>query len=137
MFQKEIGINYYDKLQKVANDIQDIKTEEYDSFKKEKYRNIEKIWRYKNEECKIPDKISLKLDSGNLGCFKVTFSTFGKFVACGCYENNNIGILKIFNVFKGSLKREINAHFGLIYDLQWSKDDEYIISASADGSCKL
>lgn len=36
------------------------------------------MWRHNNEQCKIPDKLSLKLESEDSGCFKITFSTFGK-----------------------------------------------------------
>lgn len=46
-------------------------------------------------------------------------------------------IIKIFNVEVGAIKIVLRGHRDLIHDLSWSADDNYLVSASADGSAKV
>ncbi len=46
-------------------------------------------------------------------------------------------IIKIFQVETGQHVASLKGHHDLIHDLNWSIDDNVLLSASADGSCKV
>jgi WD40 repeat protein len=46
-------------------------------------------------------------------------------------------LIKIFDIEMGELRIVVRGHYDLIHDLQWSKNDMYLMSASADCSIKL
>ena len=46
-------------------------------------------------------------------------------------------LIKIYDIESGEIKIVLRGHHDLIHDLQWSHDDNYMISASADCSVKL
>jgi WD40 repeat protein len=66
----------------------------------------------------------------------VAFSPVGGLLATGCHD----GKLRLFDVAKGQVVREINAHAlpmpSPIYSVQWSHDGKQIFSASFDHSVK-
>lgn len=45
--------------------------------------------------------------------------------------------MKIFDVENGELKIVLRGHHDLIHDLQWSYNDDYLITSSADCSVKV
>lgn len=49
------------------------------------------------EDCKIPDKCASKLDSGDEGCFVMSFSNNGLYLACAT-QRNNIYVIIIYSV---------------------------------------
>lgn len=65
------------------------------------------------------------------------FSNNGKYLAVACTMASSKTIIKIFDVEIGSAKIILRGHHDLIHDLSWSSDDNYLASASADGSVKL
>jgi len=46
-------------------------------------------------------------------------------------------LIKIYDVEMGTLKAVLRGHHDLIHDICWSKNDKYLVSASADGSAKV
>jgi jouberin len=50
---------------------------------------------------------------------------------------NSKTVIKIADVELGAIKIVLRGHHDLIHDLSWSDDDNYLVSASADGSCKV
>ena len=47
-------------------------------------------------------------------------------------------IIKIYDVeFGGTPKIVLRGHHDLIHDMNWSQNDDYLVSASADGSAKV
>lgn len=93
--------------------------------------------RSRNEPCQRPDRFLWKFDSERLGCFKLAFSKRGHFLAAACTMVDSRTIIKIYNVLEGKHLCSLKGHHDLIHDLQWSEDDTVIITASADGSCKV
>ena len=69
------------------------------------------------------------------------FSNMGKYLAVACTTaQKSKTIVKIFDMT--DLKSEqplviLRGHFDLIHDINWSKDDNFLVTASADGSAKV
>ncbi|CAF0859168.1 unnamed protein product [Rotaria sordida] len=91
-----------------------------------------------NSKCKIPTELLLSLNTSERGCSSIRFSHNGYFLACAevnkLQQNNLISIFEIphdqrVTVFMG--------HLQMIYDLDWSRTDRYLASASADSSVKI
>ena len=72
-----------------------------------------------------------------MGAFKIKFSNKGKYLAAACTMNTSKTIIKVYDVEKGDNAVVLRGHHDLIHDLQWSYDDKYLISSSADGSVKV
>lgn len=45
--------------------------------------------------------------------------------------------LRVYDLFSRSLKHRIMAHQGIVHDLKWSADDEFLLSSSGDMTVKL
>lgn len=85
----------------------------------------------------LPNKKIWKFDTEGLGAFKVKFSNKGKYLAIACTMLNSKTIIKIADVETGEIKIILRGHHDLIHDLQWSSNDNYLISSSADSSVKV
>jgi jouberin len=96
------------------------------------------MWsRVANLPCRVPNELSLKLNSSKLGCYSVKFSTLGSYLACACVDDNNISPLFIYEIPSGKLVMKFQGHFGLIYEIGWSKLDKYIVTASNDATSRI
>ena len=79
-----------------------------------------------------------KFDTAKQGALRIEFSNMGKWLAIACTMENNKTIIKIVDVEMGGTEKVIlRGHHDLIHDLHWSQNDEYLVSASADGSAKV
>lgn len=87
--------------------------------------------------CELPDLKVWKFETEALGSFKIKFSNKGKYLAASCTMMTSKTIIKIYDIENGELKIVMRGHHDLIHDLQWSHDDQYLISASADYSVKV
>jgi len=67
------------------------------------------------------------------------FSNSGKYLASACTLANNKTIVKIYDVEldENNLEMILSGHNDLIHDICWSWDDNFLLTASADGTCKL
>lgn len=54
-----------------------------------------------------------------------------------CTMSSGKTVIKIADVEVGQVKIVLRGHHDLIHDMSWSADDNYLVSASADGSAKV
>ncbi len=95
------------------------------------------IWsRLAGQPCRIPNNQILKLPSGKKGCYSIRFSKSGSYLACALVEENQLSPIAVYEIPDGKLYTKLNGHFGLVYDIDWSYDDKYIVSASNDATVR-
>ncbi|KAK3089926.1 hypothetical protein FSP39_007688 [Pinctada imbricata] len=92
--------------------------------------------RLAGQTCRIPNNQLASLTTGSLGCFTIKFSHDGRSLACACQDKEQYPII-IYDVISFENKGELKGHFNIVYDLAWSAKDNYLISASADGTARL
>ncbi|KAK5642654.1 hypothetical protein RI129_008821 [Pyrocoelia pectoralis] len=81
-----------------------------------------KLWsRLSYQTCKLPNRCIAELPTFTDGCFFIKFSHSGLYLACAVQIDMVHFILCRYS-----------AHQGLIYNINWSADDLYIITSSAD-----
>ena len=96
------------------------------------------IWsRLAGLPCRIPNEKSLNLNASKKGCYSIKFSTSGSYLACGCVEDNHSSPVYIYDIPDGRLVMKYYGHFGLIYELNWSKLDKYLVTASNDATARI
>lgn len=95
-------------------------------------RRIRKI----GEVCLIPENYLFKVGCSQNGVSCLEFSPNGRFLAAGCGEYALFPI-KVFDVKTGALLFTFLGHHNYIYDLHWSADSCFIISASSDSTVRL
>lgn len=99
-----------------------------------------KCWeKYLQLPSELPNQLEMKFDSENQGVFKLKFSNAGKYLAVACTLENNKTIVKIFDCEKEKdhLQIILRGHNDLIHDICWSKNDNFLVTASADGSVRV
>ncbi|KFU90772.1 Jouberin, partial [Chaetura pelagica] len=104
-------------------------------FAKEKKEPC-KWTRLPGQACRIPNKRLLSLRGGDQGCFCVRFSHDGKTLAAACAGRNGYPIV-LYEIPSGQFLREFYGHFNIVYDLCWSKDNQYLLTASSDGTVRM
>ncbi|KAM6126907.1 LOW QUALITY PROTEIN: jouberin [Pterocles gutturalis] len=87
--------------------------------------------RLPGQVCRIPNKHLFSLRGGDMGCFCVGFSHDGKTLAAACAGRNGYPIV-LYEIPSGQLLGEFYGHLNIVYDLCWSKDNQYLLSASSD-----
>ncbi|XP_078609336.1 jouberin-like isoform X11 [Branchiostoma floridae x Branchiostoma japonicum] len=92
--------------------------------------------RLKGQVCRLPNKQTLSLQAGRMGCMIVRFSPNGRMLACGCADKDSYPIL-IYEIPEGSLKGQFLGHHNIVYDLSWSPDNNQLFSASSDGTARV
>jgi jouberin len=85
----------------------------------------------------LPNVRQWKFDTDKQGCHRISFSNLGKYLAMACTMSNGKTIIKIADVENGQMKVILRGHHDLVHDMSWSQDDNYLVSASADGSAKV
>ncbi|NXG04076.1 AHI1 protein, partial [Sakesphorus luctuosus] len=88
------------------------------------------------QACRIPNKHLFSLRGGDLGCFCVRFSHDGKTLAAACAGRNGYPIV-LYEIPSGQFVREFYGHLNIVYDLCWSKDNQYLLTASSDGTVRM
>ncbi|XP_076368102.1 jouberin-like isoform X3 [Tachypleus tridentatus] len=92
--------------------------------------------RLAGQACKVPNTQILQLPSSQRGCFVVKFSNNGRRLAAGCLSLKACEIV-LYEIPSGNQVTKFSGHSGNIYDLDWSSDDSYLLSASADGTIRI
>lgn len=87
----------------------------------------------------MPNLRVFKFETGKQGALKLEFSNMGKYLAVACTMKTSWTIVKIFDIEseEGDLKVVLSGHHDLIHDMHWSANDNYLVTASGDGSAKL
>ncbi|NWU89107.1 AHI1 protein, partial [Upupa epops] len=92
--------------------------------------------RLPGQACRIPNKHLFTLRGGEMGCFCIRFSHDGKTLAAACVGNNGYPIV-LYDIPSGQFLREFYVHLNIVYDLCWSKDNQYLLTASSDGTARM
>ena len=90
-----------------------------------------------NEPCRLPNQLEYKFETERLGCFKMSFSSSGRFLAAACTKQNSKTIIKVFDINNGTLEVQLKGHLDVIHDMDWSPDDNCLVTASADSTVRL
>ncbi|NXH42286.1 AHI1 protein, partial [Dicaeum eximium] len=88
------------------------------------------------QACRIPNKHLFSLRGGDLGCFCIRFSHDGRTLAAACAGRNGYPIA-LYEIPSGQFLREFYGHLNIVYDLCWSKDNQYLLTASSDGTVRM
>ncbi|XP_041358926.1 jouberin-like [Gigantopelta aegis] len=86
--------------------------------------------------CRIPNSVMKSLPAGRMGCYVLKFSHDGRSLACACQDKEGYPI-KIYEIPSCTLRGEFSGHFGIIYDLSWSKNNTHLLSAASDGTARM
>ncbi|XP_068006101.1 jouberin isoform X3 [Melanerpes formicivorus] len=106
--------------------------EPFPEVKKETFK-----WtRLPGQACRIPNKHLFSLRAGDMGCFCIRFSHDGKTLAAACAGRNGYPII-LYEIPSGRFLREFYGHLNIVYDLCWSKDNQYLLTASSDGTVRM
>ncbi|OQR87789.1 jouberin [Achlya hypogyna] len=92
--------------------------------------------RYPTELCLVPERILHRLHSGHGGCETLAFSHVGTHLAAACVDRLDEYPIRLYHIDTGVQEAAFYGHQGLVYALAWSIDDEFLLSASSDGSAK-
>lgn len=63
----------------------------------------------------------------------------GRYLAVACTMQSSWTIVKIYDIESehGALKVILSGHHDLIHDMHWSSNDNFLVTASGDGSAKV
>ncbi|XP_062592731.1 jouberin-like isoform X1 [Saccostrea cucullata] len=125
--QEEVGHRTYTDLKKST---------QWGEKKKGEHKSLSSWSRLAGQTCRIPNTLHATLPAGRKGCFMLRFSHDGRSLACACNDRDQYPIF-IYEVPSFELKGKLKGHFGLVYDLCWSKRDTHLLSASSDGTARL
>ncbi|GMH84601.1 hypothetical protein TrST_g802 [Triparma strigata] len=89
------------------------------------------------EQCVMPTKLLHRLHAGEQGALTIKFNNSGSLLAVACSKDDFTFPIRIYDSESGNLRHEFVGHHSLVYDMQWSLNDKYLVSASADGTSKV
>nr|XP_022332539.1 jouberin-like isoform X2 [Crassostrea virginica] len=125
--QEEVGSRTYTDLKKST---------QWGEKKKGEHKTLSSWARLPGQTCRIPNTLHATLPAGRKGCFVLRFSHDGRSLACACNDRDQYPIY-IYEVPSFELRGKLKGHFGLVYDLSWSKRDTQLLSASSDGTARV
>ncbi|KAB0796795.1 hypothetical protein PPYR_10856 [Photinus pyralis] len=92
----------------------------------------QKLWsRLNYQTCKLPNRRIAELPSFKEGCFVMKFSHDGLHLSCAI-QIDAMYFVVLYSVKALEEIYRYPAHQGMIYNINWSADDRYIVSSSAD-----
>jgi WD40 repeat protein len=89
------------------------------------------------EQCIMPDKLLHRLHAGTDGALTIKFNNSGSLLAVACCNADFSFPIRIYDSESGSMRHQFDGHRSIIYDLQFSPNDKYLVSACADGTTKV
>ncbi|XP_053394001.1 jouberin-like isoform X2 [Mercenaria mercenaria] len=125
--QEERGKMTFEELKKIAK---------WTGKKEPQQRTLSSWSRLAGQLCRLPNTLSHALPSAKKGCYMIKFSHDGRSLACACQGKDGYPIL-VYEIPSGTLKGKFLGHFGIVYDLSWSKMDTHLLSASSDGTARV
>jgi jouberin len=138
--QKETGRYTLDQMLQsglaplTAGETQETNQKKLEEEKKriELEKRRKRVARKRNERCEIPNKLLCRIDSAR-GCICTRFSHCGRYLACGCGAS-----VRVFDIWNnGHLDHEFTGHVNIVYDVNWSSDDQMLVTASSDGTARI
>ncbi|XP_066104536.1 jouberin [Saccopteryx bilineata] len=99
-------------------------------------KEVVKWKRLPGQACHVPNMLLFSLNAGERGCFRLSFSHNGRILAAACASRSGYPII-LYEIPSGRYMRELCGHLNIIYDLCWSQDDRFILTASSDGTARL
>ncbi|NXC95361.1 AHI1 protein, partial [Certhia familiaris] len=115
--------------------LSELQREGYEPSSEEKKEPL-KWSRLPGQACRIPNKHLFSLRGGDMGCFCIRFSHDGRTLAAACAGRNGYPIA-LYEIPSGQFLREFYGHLNIVYDLCWSKDNQYLLTASSDGTVRM
>ncbi|XP_054708765.1 jouberin-like isoform X2 [Uloborus diversus] len=101
-----------------------------------KDQNFEPSWSRKvGETCKVPNQLNISIETIGT-CLVLKFSSSGRLLLAACGSQEQYYLL-LSEIPSGKILQKEFAHCQVIYDIDWSSDDTYILSASSDYSVKI
>ena len=85
----------------------------------------------------MPNKLLHRLHGGDQGALSISFNNSGSILAVACSNNDVTFPIRLYDTESGMLRHEFVGHHSLVYDLKFSMNDKYLVSASADGTSKV
>ncbi|XP_052257208.1 jouberin-like isoform X2 [Dreissena polymorpha] len=125
--QEERGRMTYEDLKKTVN---------WTGRKQVPKKNLTSWSRLAGQLCRIPNQLSHSLPTAKKGCYIVRFSHDGRSLACACQGTEGFPIL-VYEMPSGRLRGKFSGHFGIVYDMSWSKTDKQLLTASSDGTARI
>ncbi|KAI4885132.1 hypothetical protein NFI96_020038 [Prochilodus magdalenae] len=92
--------------------------------------------RVPGQVCRIPNKPMLSFRGGQMGCFTLRFSYDGRTLAAGCADRDAFPIV-VYEIPSGKVLASFNGHLSIVYDLCWTRDNRFLLSASSDGTVRV
>jgi jouberin len=89
-----------------------------------------------NDSCLLPNSVLHSLSVAPKGCFALKFSPDGSILAAACGERLMFTI-KLYSVDSGIELFVYVGHHDLIYEIDWHKEGEFLLSCSSDCTVKL
>ncbi|XP_031776804.1 jouberin-like isoform X1 [Nasonia vitripennis] len=129
---------FYDQLLQL-NDPSEVRSDSQNvlSSKVEEEKTDRPKWtRLAAQSCQIPNESYLEAEASENGCFYVTFSHDGKYLACALSEEYDYPIL-VYKIDEGKIHVRFSGHKNFVYHLSWSQDDRYLLSVSSDQTARF
>ncbi|NXL78224.1 AHI1 protein, partial [Leptocoma aspasia] len=123
------------QLEQSNTALSELQREGCEPFSQEKKEPF-KWSRLPGQACRIPNKHLFSLRGGDMGCFCIRFSHDGRTLAAACAGRNGYPIA-LYEIPSGQFLREFYGHLNIVYDLCWSKDNQYLLTASSDGTVRM
>ncbi|XP_020723914.2 uncharacterized protein LOC100643919 isoform X2 [Bombus terrestris] len=98
--------------------------------------NLPKWTRLAAQSCKIPNEIFFETDIGENGCFYIAFSNDGKYLAC-CFSEEHAYPIAVYEVEAKKIYVRFSGHKTFVYSLNWSNNDNYLLSVSSDQTARI
>lgn len=133
-WEKEIALYKYSQSKQQVGKLGGVQEVEEDMEVVKRLRKWEKFAQFPSL---LPNRLVWKFDSENQGAFRLKFCHSGKYLAAACTLANGKSIIKIFDVEDGNLQIILRGHNDLVHDLDWSYNDRFLVSASADGTVRV
>jgi FOG: WD40 repeat len=102
-----------------------------------KQKELLRMTRFPDTECRLPEEVLYRFPSADLGCFRLAFSPNGRYLAAACTYANSKTVIKIYNVEDGVLKYTIKAHKNIVHDIDFTPNSLYLVTCSSDFTAKL
>ncbi|XP_017881921.1 jouberin-like [Ceratina calcarata] len=127
VFYRQLSLH---ELSNTRNEMQGSTTRASDTL------NFPKWTRLAAQSCKVPNEILFETDTSENGCFYVAFSSDGKYLACSLSEEHDYPIV-VYEVEAKKIHVRFSGHKTFIYSLNWSNNDNYLLSVSSDQTARI